>query len=83
MDLSIPLAGIQKADTAFDSAARSITDTSLGIQLPSIGHPGGGDSVDLSTAVVNLLSSTLSFEANVKVASLEDNLTKNELSVLG
>jgi len=77
MDLSIPLGGIQNAEAAFDSNARSIIQDSVGVASPH------GDSVDLSTAVVGLLSSNLSFMANVKVAGIEDNLTQNEISLLG
>jgi hypothetical protein len=76
MDLSIPLSGMQTASAAFDSAARSITQAS--VSAPS----GPGDSADLSSAVVGLLAAKLSFFANEKVASIEDNLTKNEISVL-
>ncbi len=77
MDLSIPLGGIQEADSAFNSAATSISQNSLS-------QPAGrGDSVDLSTAVVNLLQAKLSFIANVKVAGVEDNLTRNEINLLG
>jgi hypothetical protein len=79
MDLSIPLDGIQRAETALNSAAVSISQGSLGIAQPN----GRGDSVDLSTAVVNLLQSKLSFLANTKVASVEDNLTRSEISLLG
>jgi hypothetical protein len=77
MDLSIPLEGIQNASTSFDSAARSIVQDSLGGSSPH------GDSVNLSSAVVSLLSAQSSFTANVKVASIEDNLTKSTFSVLG
>jgi len=78
MDLSIPLGGIRNAEAAFDSNARSIVQGSL-----NAGRSSAGDSVDLSTAVVGLLSSNLAFTANVKAASLEDNLTRNEISLLG
>jgi len=77
MDLSIPLGGIQNAEAAFDSNARSIVQDSVGVASPH------GDSVDLSTAVVGLLASSLSFTANVKAASVEDNLTQNQFSLLG
>ncbi len=78
MDLSIPLGGIQNAEASFNANARSIVQGSLGA-----GGAAAGDSVDLSTAVVGLLSSSLSFQANVKVASVEDNLTQNQFSLLG
>jgi hypothetical protein len=78
MNLSIPLSGIQTADAAFDSAARSVVQAFAG------GTPGQAeDSVSLSSAVTGLLTSSLDFTANVKVAIVEDNLDKNALSILG
>lgn len=84
MDLSIPLAGMQSAGVAFDSAAQSITRASNGGQPTQLGNAASqGDSADLSTAVAGLLKSKLDFIANEKVALVEDNLTKGSISVLG
>ena len=80
MDLSIPVGGIQTASAAFDSAARSIAQAFNGNSTPS---SGGGDSVDLSTAVAGLLASKTAFLANEQVALVEDSLTRTSFSVLG
>jgi hypothetical protein len=84
MDLSIPSSGMQSADAAFDSAARSITQALNQGQPTQLGQASNqGDSADLSSAVAGLLASSLSFIANEKAAIVEDSMTKSTLSILG
>ena len=84
MDLSIPLAGGQTADAAFDSAAQAITQAFNGGQPTQLGNASNqGDTVELSTAVAGLLKSKLDFIANEKVAIVENSTTRSALSVLG
>jgi len=74
------LAGIEKASASFDSAATSLLQAANGAS-PSATVPG--DRVDLSQAVVSLLSSERTFSANIAAEIVESNLTKSTFSVLG
>ncbi|HEY3940832.1 MAG TPA: hypothetical protein VGL97_25620 [Bryobacteraceae bacterium] len=84
MDLSTPLAGLRNADTSFESSAAAIVQAFNGTTVGgSSAASGQSDRVDLSTDVAGLLKSHLDFEANAKVANLEDGLTKSTFSILG
>jgi hypothetical protein len=84
MDFSIPVAGRQTADAAFDSVANAVTQAFNGGQPTKLGDASNqGDSADLSSAVAALLKSKVDFIANEKLAIVEDSLTKSTLSVLG
>lgn len=82
MDLSMPLTGMQNAETAFETAASGITQAFSGYSQPPSGTTPA-DSVDLSTQVVNLLNSKNEFSANVHVAALENDLNQSTFSILG
>ena len=85
MDLSIPVSGMQAASTAFDAAAGGIARSSLsGSNSSTQNAPTApADSSDLSTSAVALLQAKLGFEANVRVAKVEDEMDKSTFSVLG
>jgi flagellar hook protein FlgE len=83
MDLSIPVNGMQQAEGAFNSSATSIMRAFQGSTTTGGSAPTSGDTVDLSTAVTGLVTSKQDFQANVKVAQVEDSLTKSLFSLLG
>ena len=83
MNLSIPVEGMQQAENSFNSSASSITKAFQGNNTAPGGGATSGDTVDLSTAVTGLITSKQEFLANVKVAQVEDNLTKSLFSLMG
>ena len=69
MDISaIALDGMNQASARFDRAARQLTAAATPIPEE--------DSVDLSTAAVNLLAARNQFAASAKVAHVADDLLK-------
>ncbi len=72
------LQGLQNAAAQFDSAAAAIA------KLPS-GAPSSeaGDTVDLSAAMVLMLSARDAFLANVKTAQTGDELQQTLLNMIG
>lgn len=85
MDLSIALSGIQSADASFDSAARALVQAVNGTPSTSASPAPArqGDSADLSTDVVSLLHSQLSFSANIATEIGESSLNQSTFSILG
>jgi hypothetical protein len=84
MDLSTPLAGLRNADASFETSAAAIVQAFNGATVGgSSAAAGQSDRVDLSTDVVGLLKSHLDFEANLRVADVENGLNKSTFSVLG
>jgi flagellar basal body rod protein FlgG len=73
IDLQTPLEGMNRASASVDRAATRIAAAPF----------PGGDSVDLSNEMVALMTGQNSFEANVKVAQTEDQMTRSALSILG
>jgi flagellar basal body rod protein FlgC len=84
MDFSIPAAGMQAESTAFDAAASGIARSSL---PPSDNRTGSGqsapDNLDLTTSAIALLQAKFGFEADVKTAEVENEMTKSTLSIVG
>jgi len=72
IDFSTPLAGMERASSNVDKIAAKVG---------GLGFPG--DTVDLSSEMVDLLQSKNDFEANANVLRTEDQMTKNVLDVLG
>jgi hypothetical protein len=73
LDLQTPLSGMNRASASVDRAASRIAAA----PFPP------GDSVDLSTEMVALMTGQNSFEANVKVAQTEDQMSRSLLNILG
>ena len=74
--LSSALQGMSRAET-------QLNKTAVDIARAPVVPPGGGDIVDLSAAMVALLQSRNSFEANTKVFKVADEMSKTLLNVLG
>lgn len=74
IDFSVPLAGINAAESSLNRAAASIAKS---------GFPGGSDSVDLSSEMVALLQARSSAKANVNVVRAEDQMTRSLLNMIG
>ena len=72
IDFSTPLAGMERATTSLNQTASKIAN----ISTP-------GDSVDLSTEMVNLIQARNGFESNTKVLQVEDEMTKNLFNLIG
>jgi flagellar hook protein FlgE len=68
---AIALGGLQNAETKFERSAARLTAAD-----PS-------DTVDLSSAAVDLLSSRNEFEANIKVMQTADRMYKQTLNLFG
>ncbi|HEY4361657.1 MAG TPA: flagellar basal body rod C-terminal domain-containing protein [Bryobacteraceae bacterium] len=73
IDLQTPLAGMNRASASVDRAASRIAAAPF----------ASSDSVDLSTEMVTLMEGRTSFEANVKVAQKEDQMSKSVIDLLG
>ncbi len=72
------LQGLQNAAAQFDSAAATIAK--LPSAAPSL---GSGDIVDLSAAMVLMMTARDAFLANVKTAQTGDELQQTLLSMIG
>jgi flagellar basal body rod protein FlgG len=72
IDFSTPLAGMERATTSLNQTASKIAN----ISTP-------GDTVDLSTEMVNLIQARNGFESNTKVLQTEDEMTKSLLNLIG
>jgi flagellar basal body rod protein FlgC len=79
--LSIALAGLQAANTLFEQAAAGVVRAATPPASPDAA--AGADTVDLSTAMVSLLQSRTSMEANVRAFQTADEMTQRVLDVLG
>jgi len=73
IDFQTPLSGMNRASASLDRAASRIAAAPF----------SQGDSVDMSTEMVALMTARSSFEANVKVAQTEDQMSRSVLSILG
>jgi flagellar hook protein FlgE len=72
IDFSAPLAVMERASSQVDKIATKVS---------GLGFPG--DTVDLSSAAVDLLQSKNDFEANTKVLQVEDQMSKSLLDIQG
>jgi flagellar hook protein FlgE len=69
--------GLQSSEAQFNKAASAIAQSPFSSSAPQ------GDLVTLSTQAVNLLQSKNSFEANIKVLKVDDQMTQTLLNVIG
>jgi hypothetical protein len=77
MDISaIALSGLERAQTAFDASATRLSRAALPQDTPAV------DSVDLSSAVVGLMTAQNNFKVNVKVAQTADDMQRATLDIL-
>lgn len=74
IDFSIPLAGLNQAETKLNQTASRIS---------KVGLTPEGDSVDLSAEMVSLIEARNAFAANTKVIKTEDQVTQNLFNLLG
>jgi flagellar basal body rod protein FlgB len=79
MDLSIPLAGMSRAEQSLNTTASQLARMPL--SAPQAASPG--DTVDLSAEMIALMQSRNDFETNVKVAQTFDEMQQSLLNVLG
>jgi len=64
------LAGLLQAQTQFEKAASNVTRAALPASSPD------GDTVNLSSAVVQLLMARADFQANAKVVKTNDEMQR-------
>jgi hypothetical protein len=82
MSFSIPAAGMQNADAAFESAANGLTQALQNSSNPLTAGSTMGDSFDISTQVASLAKSNLDFAANIKMELVENQMQQSTFSVL-
>jgi flagellar hook protein FlgE len=71
------LQGLQTSEAQFNQAASNIA------RAPFSSSAQQGDFVDLSTQAVALMQSYNSFDANIKVLKVDDQMTQTLLNVVG
>ncbi len=74
LSFSTPFEGMQRAEASVNQTAQRIA---------RIGGSAEGDFVDLSTEAVNLVQAKTEFEANLKAAKTEDQMSRSLLSLIG
>ena len=80
MDLSISLAGMQRASASVDQSAKRIASASVAITDTPPSAPT--DIVDLSAEMVNLIQAKNAFTANANVARATSDMEQSLLNVL-
>jgi flagellar hook protein FlgE len=78
MDLSISLAGMQRASASVDQSAKRIASSTLS---PSVSPPV--DIVDLSAEMLALMQAKNAFTANVNMARTTPDMEQSLLNMLG
>ena len=73
IDFSIPLAGMQQAESSLNQTASRIARS---------GVTPAGDNVDLSAEMIAMIEAKNSFAANTKVAQTEDQVMQSVLNIL-
>jgi hypothetical protein len=81
MDLSISLAGMQRASAAVDQSARRIA-SSTAAASSSAGAGPPADIVDLSAEMVALMQAKTNFTANANVARAQEGMEQSLLNIL-
>lgn len=71
------LQGLQRSEAQFNRAAANIAQAPFSSSAPP------GDRVDLSTQAVALIDSRNSFDANIKVLKVDDQMQQTLLNVIG
>jgi len=72
------LQGLQKSEAQFNQVAAKIAQSPF-----SSSAPPQGDLVDLSTQAIALLQSKNSFEANIQVLKVDNQMSQTLLNVVG
>jgi hypothetical protein len=70
----IALGGLERAAASFDKSATRMTAAAA---------PEAGDSVDLSTAAVGMLTARNQFSANLKTAHVADEMERMAIELIG
>ncbi len=78
-DFSIPAQGMSRASADFDRAASNIARASVPAQKSDLPQ----DTVDLSTAAVNLLQARNDYEANTRTFRVLGEMNRNVLDMVG
>lgn len=79
MDISsIALQGLQQAQSQFENSAIRVSNA--GAASP---NGSGIDTVDLSSAAVQMLASKNQFTANINVLKIADEMQKSIINLLG
>jgi len=81
VQLSVPLAGLQRAAAAVDESARRIAGAGPVASGTASGQ-APSDIVDLSAEMVALMQSKNAFAANANLAHAEDEMTQSLLNIL-
>ncbi|HWB86170.1 MAG TPA: flagellar basal body rod C-terminal domain-containing protein [Bryobacteraceae bacterium] len=76
-----PLDGMQQAEARVDRSASRIAGGSLAA-ANAVSGDNTGDSVDLSTEMVNLMDAGNQFAANVKVEQTIDQMTRATIDLM-
>ena len=75
--MTTSLQGMQRAETQLNQVAQSVA------QGPSKSAGPEGDTVDLSAQAVALIEAKNSFEANIQVLKVDDQMSQTLLNVIG
>ena len=78
-DFSIPTQGMSRASADFERAASNVARASIPVQKTALPQ----DTVDLSTAAVNLLQAKNDYGANTKTFRIMDEMNRNVLDMIG
>jgi flagellar hook protein FlgE len=74
IDFSTPLAGLERASESLNQSAR---------RIQSGGLTPEGDTVDLSTEMIALMTARNTFAVHAKVIQAADEMTRAALDVIG
>ena len=74
IDFSIPLAGMNRAETSLNTTAN---------RLAGIGATAQGDTVDLSAEMIALMDARNNFAMNAKVAQTQNQVAQSLINILG
>lgn len=77
IDFTIPVEGIRRAESSFNTAAAKIVQAPL-----AAADQAGGDTVDLSAEMVALMESRNQFAANLKTLQVGDRMAQATLDIL-
>jgi flagellar hook-associated protein FlgK len=73
--MSAAASGMQQAQATLEKTAQRVAQAGA--------NPAGGDTVDLSSEMVNLMAARQQFSSSVKVAHVADEMQKSLLDMMG
>jgi len=76
---SIGLSALRRAEEKLEKGAREVTRVTAGVAAEG----GAEDGVSLSDSMAGLLEAQRIYEANLKLISDEDDLTKHTIDLIG